>query len=162
MAAQADRHWATLASHALRQSPEEVGGRWELARRRGAELELGAGEVSRSRGPPRRERGSHRAVALAGHAVAWDTRHGVDIATDGDAAGVLPGDVRSVMPGVGVLIRHDRPPIFDRQLALPRRHGRALALERLDLTTLAHAPEPVVVTHLRNAVLVAEVWGLER
>src|SRR5438093_13467165 len=47
MTAQADRHRATLASYALREGPEEVGRRWELSRRRRAELELGAGEVSR-------------------------------------------------------------------------------------------------------------------
>src|SRR5207253_8932297 len=118
-----------------------------------------AGEVSRLRSPPRREHGPDRAVALARDAVAWDTRHGKDVAAHRDALRVLPGHVRPVMPGERVLIRHHGPSVLDRELAFPWRPGGALTLERLDLPALAHAPEPVVVAHLRDAVLVVEVGG---
>src|SRR5207244_3478580 len=74
MAAQADGHWTAAAAHALRQRAEQIGGRRELARWRGAELELCAGEVSRLGSPPRGEHGPDRAVALARHAVTRATR----------------------------------------------------------------------------------------
>src|SRR5438094_5072160 len=161
VAAQADGHRAAAAAHALRQGPEQIGGRRELTRGCGAELELCAGEVTGLRSPPRGEHGPHGAVARARDAVAWDARHDKDVAAHRDALWVLPGNVRPVMSGVRVLIRHHGPSVLDRELALPWGHGRALALERLDLSPLAHAPEPVVVAHLPDAVLVAEVGGFE-
>src|SRR5207237_5577107 len=123
MAAQADGHRTAAASHALGQGPEQIGGRRELTRRRRAELELRAGEVSRLWSPPRGEHGPHRAVALARHAVARDTRHGKDVAAHRDALRMLPGHVWSVVPGERVLIRHHGPSVLDREFALPWRHG---------------------------------------
>ena len=94
--------------------------------------------------------------------MARNAGHGIDVAPHGDAVRMLPGDVRSAVSRVRVLIRHHRPAVLHRELSLPRRHRRALGLERFHLAAFAHAPEPVVVAHLGNAVLVTEVRGLER
>src|SRR5207249_8962146 len=131
-----DRHRATAAANAFRHGPEEIGGCGELSRRRGAELELRAGEVSRLRSPSRRKHRAHGPIALPVDAVAHHAGHRVDVTPHRDARRVLPRDVRPIVTRECVLVGHHRPPFLDRELAFPRRHGRALALERLDLAAL--------------------------
>src|SRR5207302_3574456 len=100
-------------------------------------------------------------IALALGAVTHHAGHRVDVTPHRDAPRVLPRDVRPPVAREGVLVGHHRPPFLDRELALPRRHGGAPALERLDLSALAHPPEPVVVAHSSDAGLVSEVRRLE-
>src|SRR5437879_3780649 len=152
--AQPDRDRATGAAHAFGHGPEQISGRRELARGRGAELELPAGEVAWLRSPARGQRRSHRAVTLARHAVARDASHRVDVTPHRDTLWVLPRHVRALVPRERVLVCHHRPALFDGELTFPRRHRRAFALERFHLAAFAHPPEPVVVPHLGDAVLV--------
>src|SRR5439155_21755014 len=113
----------------------------ELARGRGAELELPAGEVSWLRSPPRGQHRPDRPVTLARHAMARDASHRVDVAADDDALGMFPGNMRALVARVGVLVGHECPPLLNRELSLPRGHGCALTLDRLDPPSFAHPPE---------------------
>src|SRR6266702_1235089 len=54
------------------------------------------------------------------------------------------------------------PAVVHRQLALPGRHRGPLRLERLHKTTLADAPDPEVVRHLRHHLPVGKVCRLQR
>src|SRR2546426_771425 len=161
VAAEPDCHDAARATDPLRHCPEEVCRRWKLPRRRRAELELRAGEVTRLGRAARGQHRSDRAVALAVDPVAGQAGHHIYVATNQDALWMLPGHGWALMPGEGVLVRHDRPAILNRQFPFPRRHGRALRREGRGLAALAHAPEPVVVAHLGHAGLVAEVRRLK-
>src|SRR5207249_742125 len=105
---------------------------------------------------------AHRSRHPPLRALAPPASHHLDVTPHPRPPRVLPPGRPPLVARGGVLVGHDRPALLDRELALPRRHGRALALERLDLTALAHAPEPVVVAHLGDAGLVAEVSRLER
>ena len=75
---------------------------------------------------------------------------------------VLAGDVRSAVARQRVGIGDHGPAVVHRQLALPGRHSGPFRLERLDKATLADAPDPEVVRHLRHHLGVGEVGGLER
>src|SRR5439155_3870510 len=98
----------------------------------------------------RGQRRGDRTIAFAVGAVAGHASHHIDVAPHRDALGMLPGHVWALMAGERVLIGHDRPAVLHGQLPLPRRHGRALALERFDLAAFADPPEPVVLTPLSH------------
>src|SRR5439155_727419 len=92
-----DRHGAAAAPHAFRHGSEEVGSCGKLSRRRGAELELSAGEVAGLRRPPRRKHRAHGPVAPSVDAVAHHAGHRIDVTPHRDARRVLPRDVRPLV-----------------------------------------------------------------
>src|SRR2546422_2676883 len=70
--------------------------------------------------------------------------------------GMLGHGVRAGVSGQRMLIGDDSPPILDREIVLPSRHGRAGRLERFDSPAFADAPEPVGIGHLRDHRLVSQ------
>jgi len=80
MAAQANGHGPPLLRTPSVKVRNRFGRRRELARRVERNLKLAAGEVSRLAAPVEGQAWLLPSVALARDAVAWDTRHGKNVA----------------------------------------------------------------------------------